>query len=173
MNELRQTSSEVLRTQLELDIAEDWKDLRALMRDAVEKRSDVEMMHVLGVGMDKLPEAINALQRALKVKQGSQDVGRSGSPLGDDPIERRFLEMGIYALQRLSGVPNPLPMWTVAPDEISWSQAEPIGTGFSADVHRCSWKGHTVAVKRLRVAISYQVFTREVRRDSSAWIPDS
>ncbi|KAJ7772628.1 hypothetical protein DFH07DRAFT_167310 [Mycena maculata] len=49
-----------------LDMAHDTADLRALMRDAVSQSSDAEMIRVLQVGREEMPEALKTLQRALE-----------------------------------------------------------------------------------------------------------
>lgn len=48
------------------DTAQDMTDLRSLMKTALQKTSDVEMMEVLQVGREEMPEAIRMLQRALE-----------------------------------------------------------------------------------------------------------
>ncbi|ESK86494.1 hypothetical protein Moror_9860 [Moniliophthora roreri MCA 2997] len=48
------------------DAALDAQDLRNLMREALAKGSDVEMLSVLGVGREEMPEAIKTMQRALE-----------------------------------------------------------------------------------------------------------
>ncbi|KAL0058574.1 hypothetical protein AAF712_014737 [Marasmius tenuissimus] len=49
------------------DAALDAQDLRNLMREALATGSDVEMLQVLGVGREEMPEAIKTMQRALEV----------------------------------------------------------------------------------------------------------
>ncbi|KAJ7647115.1 hypothetical protein FB45DRAFT_1099808 [Roridomyces roridus] len=49
-----------------LDLAHDTADLRTLMREAVSQSSDAEMIRVLQVGRDEMPEALKTLQRALE-----------------------------------------------------------------------------------------------------------
>ncbi|KAG6902523.1 hypothetical protein C0995_015340 [Termitomyces sp. Mi166 len=58
-----------------LDAARDNEDLRALMRAALRAGSDVEMLRVLQIGREEMPEAIKTLQRALE-RVG--DVGGGG-----------------------------------------------------------------------------------------------
>ncbi|KAF9255884.1 hypothetical protein L218DRAFT_911907 [Marasmius fiardii PR-910] len=48
------------------DAALDAQDLRNLMREALATGSDVEMLQVLGVGREEMPEAIKTMQRALE-----------------------------------------------------------------------------------------------------------
>ncbi|KAK1225756.1 hypothetical protein PQX77_011299 [Marasmius sp. AFHP31] len=49
------------------DAALDAQDLRNLMREALATGSDVEMLQVLGVGREEMPEAIKTMQRALEM----------------------------------------------------------------------------------------------------------
>ncbi|KAL0570529.1 hypothetical protein V5O48_011438, partial [Marasmius crinis-equi] len=49
------------------DAALDAQDLRNLMRRALAAGSDVEMLQVLGVGREEMPEAIKTMQRALEM----------------------------------------------------------------------------------------------------------
>ena len=49
-----------------LDTAMDIADLRQLMRAALQTTSDVEMLEVLQIGHQEMPDAIKTLQRALE-----------------------------------------------------------------------------------------------------------
>ncbi|KAJ7617179.1 hypothetical protein FB45DRAFT_756602 [Roridomyces roridus] len=53
-------------TQNTLDFAHDTADLRGLMREALAQSSDVEMLRVLQVRRDEMPEALKTMQRALE-----------------------------------------------------------------------------------------------------------
>lgn len=48
------------------DASRDLADLRNIMRTALSKGSDADMLEVLGVSRDEMPEAIKTLQRALE-----------------------------------------------------------------------------------------------------------
>ncbi|RPD53287.1 hypothetical protein L226DRAFT_572810 [Lentinus tigrinus ALCF2SS1-7] len=52
--------------QVELEAVSDAEELRQLMRRALKANSDVDMIRILQVGRDEMPEAIKALQRALE-----------------------------------------------------------------------------------------------------------
>ncbi|TBU21950.1 hypothetical protein BD311DRAFT_869668 [Dichomitus squalens] len=52
--------------QNERDMVYDTADLRQLMRTALQANNDAEMIRVLQVGRDEMPEAIKTLQRALE-----------------------------------------------------------------------------------------------------------
>ncbi|KAI0820557.1 hypothetical protein BC628DRAFT_1397178 [Trametes gibbosa] len=54
--------------QNERDTVHDAADLRQLMRTALQTNNDVEMIRILQVGRDEMPEAIKTLQRALEVE---------------------------------------------------------------------------------------------------------
>ena len=121
-------------TQNTLDAQRDSADLRTLMRHALETKSDVEMMKVLQIGREEMPDAIGTLERALeKFKVQAKDngaqqnvkVGVEGEfpavaatakeeGFGEDPLDREFVENGIDALRRMSmGVVPKLPSWTI------------------------------------------------------------
>ena len=53
-------------TQNSLDAAQDLSDLRQLMRVALQTGSDAEMVEVLQIGRQEMPDAIKTLQRALE-----------------------------------------------------------------------------------------------------------
>ncbi|KAI0364174.1 hypothetical protein BV20DRAFT_956762 [Pilatotrama ljubarskyi] len=62
------TLQAVTARQTERDMAHDAADLRQLLRTALQANSDVEMIRVLQVGRDEMPEAIKTLQRALEAE---------------------------------------------------------------------------------------------------------
>ncbi|KAJ7367714.1 hypothetical protein DFH08DRAFT_4178 [Mycena albidolilacea] len=64
--EVLPTLSSIQSTQNTLDFAHDTADLRALLRDALATSSDVDMLAVLQVGREEMPEALKTLQRALE-----------------------------------------------------------------------------------------------------------
>ncbi|TFY60519.1 hypothetical protein EVJ58_g5101 [Rhodofomes roseus] len=64
--QIRTTLNAVTLRQNEHDLAQDTADLRQLMRTVLQANSDVEMIRILQVGRDEMPEAIKALQRALE-----------------------------------------------------------------------------------------------------------
>lgn len=64
--QIRETLQAIASRQNERDAAVDTADLRGLMREALQANSDVEMLRVLQVGRDEMPEAVKALQRALE-----------------------------------------------------------------------------------------------------------
>lgn len=65
-DQIRTTLSAINFKQNEHDLAQDTADLRQLMRSALQANNDVDMIHILQVGRDEMPEAIKALQRALE-----------------------------------------------------------------------------------------------------------
>ncbi|GLB45720.1 putative protein tyrosine kinase [Lyophyllum shimeji] len=67
-----------------LDAAGDSADLRALMRAALQTSSDVEMLGVLQIGREEMPEAIKTLQRALeRVGENEQEQAVEGFEVVD------------------------------------------------------------------------------------------
>jgi hypothetical protein len=62
-----------------LDAARDIFNLRQLMRDALQTSSDAEMLEVLQIGRQEMPDAIKALQRALE-RLAEQDGAEEPPP---------------------------------------------------------------------------------------------
>lgn len=75
------------------DHVHDLADLRALMREAIATASDAEMIGVLQVRREEMPEALKTLQRALEKEQerereASEGVGAHEiEPAGEEPVE--------------------------------------------------------------------------------------
>ncbi|KAI0701586.1 hypothetical protein C8Q76DRAFT_697968 [Earliella scabrosa] len=118
--------------QNERDTVHDAADLRQLMRTALQANSDVEMIRVLQVGRDEMPEAIKTLQRALE-----KEVERERTLVEQEEAvfstAQGFIETGIDALRRLSGAgAAALPSWTITRYEMN--RDEKIGLGFFLDV---------------------------------------
>ncbi|KAJ7496034.1 hypothetical protein B0H11DRAFT_2001603 [Mycena galericulata] len=68
-----------------LDQAHDTADLRTLMRDAVSQSSDAEMIRVLQVGREEMPEALKTLQRALERVGVVNNPPSPSMPVGEAP----------------------------------------------------------------------------------------
>lgn len=68
--------------QNEQDATRDMADLRNLMKEALGAGSDAEMLTILGVTRDEMPEAIKTLQRALErvVEKEGSSSGSSAVP---------------------------------------------------------------------------------------------
>ncbi|TFK66401.1 hypothetical protein BDN72DRAFT_961779 [Pluteus cervinus] len=84
-SEVLPTLKDLYSLQNSLDQARDSADLRSLMRTALQTNSDVEMLKVLQVKRDEMPEAIKTLQRALErevERDGPSGSGGSGSGSG-------------------------------------------------------------------------------------------
>ena len=101
--------------QNEIDRVQDIVDLRSIIRMALQANSDMEMMEVLQVGRDEMPEAIKTLQRALEREMEKESAGDgSSSGAARDTLDREFIESGIDALRRMShGTEVGLPNWTI------------------------------------------------------------
>ncbi|KZT05047.1 uncharacterized protein LAESUDRAFT_750759 [Laetiporus sulphureus 93-53] len=72
--QIRATLQQVMAQQNEQDLASDIADMRQLMRSALQENNDVEMIRVLQVGRDEMPEAIKALQRALEAETNREMI---------------------------------------------------------------------------------------------------
>ncbi|OBZ74270.1 hypothetical protein A0H81_05040 [Grifola frondosa] len=186
--QIRETLQVLTEKQNERDMAHDTADLRQLMRAALQANNDVEMLRVLQVGRDEMPEAMKTLQRALEteveresiadeaasVASLGQDSERSRTSSGDsrasngsarsraprDTLDREFIETGIDALRRLSGTEVALPSWTITRYEVD--REEKIGIGFFSDVYRGTWRNRAVAIKVLAPTTPRQLFVHEV-----------
>ncbi|KAJ3531793.1 hypothetical protein NMY22_g8005 [Coprinellus aureogranulatus] len=60
------TLTDLQQNQNSLDSTRDFTDIRQLMRRAIQAKSDAEMLEILQVKDDQMPEAIKTLQRALE-----------------------------------------------------------------------------------------------------------
>ncbi|KAF8890966.1 hypothetical protein BD779DRAFT_1515523 [Infundibulicybe gibba] len=95
-----------------LDAARDMADLRGLMRTALQTSSDVDMLNVLQVGREEMPEAIKTLQRALeRVVEKDGAVSIPASPAvpaedGEGKVARR-VSVKQVAAQALGEPPGP------------------------------------------------------------------
>lgn len=63
-----------------LDAARDMSDLRQLMRTALQTSSDAEMLEVLQIGRQEMPDAIKTLQRALERLAGGDGEAEEPQP---------------------------------------------------------------------------------------------
>ncbi|KIM89615.1 hypothetical protein PILCRDRAFT_812439 [Piloderma croceum F 1598] len=63
----------------ERDAGLDFVDLRQLMRAALQTNNDVQMIEVLQVGREEMPEAIKTLQRALEREREKENVSGGAS----------------------------------------------------------------------------------------------
>ncbi|EMD32697.1 hypothetical protein CERSUDRAFT_143220 [Gelatoporia subvermispora B] len=99
--------------------------------------------------------------RAALSRAQTSSSGRSGgSRRARDTLDREFIETGIDALRRLSGLEVSLPSWTITRYEVD--REEKIGIGFFSDVYRGTWRGRTVAIKVLAETTPRQLFVNEV-----------
>lgn len=134
--EIRATLHQVQREQNVRDRVRDISDLRSLLQMAVNADNDMDMIKVLQVGRDEMPEAIKALLRALERHIQDEAAGvamnsfspRLSSPLFRsmtwpqdqsrrfkvDLLEHEFIERASGALKRgIKGPPLNLPSWTI------------------------------------------------------------
>ncbi|KAG6855823.1 hypothetical protein H0H87_010489 [Tephrocybe sp. NHM501043] len=87
------------------DMRRDAADLRALMRSALSTGSDAEMLDVLQIGREEMPEAIKTLQRALE-RVGEAGAGGNGAPVqvqGKDGAGKENAALGMPVQQERPG----------------------------------------------------------------------
>ncbi|OSC98358.1 hypothetical protein PYCCODRAFT_1480695 [Trametes coccinea BRFM310] len=84
-------------SQNERDMAHDAEDLRQLMRAALQANSDVEMIRILQVGRDEMPEAIKTLQRALEaeVERERESQGEAATAGEESVVEVKVKEVEV------------------------------------------------------------------------------
>ncbi|THG99343.1 hypothetical protein EW026_g2979 [Hermanssonia centrifuga] len=73
------------------DFARDTAELRQLLKNALSTNDDLEMIKVLQVSREEMPEAIKALQRALEAEIGKERDEREMSAIGEDGESDRQL----------------------------------------------------------------------------------
>ncbi|PCH42817.1 hypothetical protein WOLCODRAFT_25573 [Wolfiporia cocos MD-104 SS10] len=80
-DQIRAALARVTAAQNAADAARDTAELRAELRAALAANSDAELLRVLQVGRDEMPEAIKALQRALEAevaREQAEDAAAEG-----------------------------------------------------------------------------------------------
>lgn len=93
--QIRAILRDIHQQQNERDLTHDIADLRQLMRTALQTNSDAEMIEVLQVGRDEMPEAIKTLQRALEREVEREMLGEleasatQAPPVGESPYRSR------------------------------------------------------------------------------------
>ena len=169
------------------DWANDYADLRQLMRVALATNDDAAMIDVLQIARSEMPEAIKTMQRTLEhvIEDGRPEADEGGLTLASsesssegyfeggglqlsssnnssgDTLDREFIETGIEALRRLStGTDLGLPSWTITRYEVDLEAK--IGFGFFSEVYRGTWRQHTVAIKVLAETTPPKMFVHEV-----------
>ncbi|KAJ3903739.1 hypothetical protein F5879DRAFT_803026 [Lentinula edodes] len=167
------------RHQAALDAESDYADLRGVMRTALSKGSDVEILKVSGLDAGEMAEAIKTLQRAheaiLERERWEDLQARQQEQEDKDTLDKEFIESGIDALRRMSrSTADParlLPSWTITRYEID--REEKIGVGFFSDVYKGTWhtspslsfyssySSRVVAIKVLAETTPRSLFLRE------------
>ncbi|KAJ3002392.1 hypothetical protein NUW54_g5872 [Trametes sanguinea] len=177
--------------QLTSDFARDTAYLRRLLQDASRANNDMEMLQILQVGKNEMPEAIVALQRAIG----------SGRDAEADPLVTSYQNMddedaSVVASERpnrrdTSSTAAIVDSTGVLPDEVekefmvagisalkrmsanvilpSWTitrfeldKGKQIGAGGWANVHEGKWNGRVVAIKELAAPTARELFQKEV-----------
>ncbi|PPR04355.1 hypothetical protein CVT24_013207 [Panaeolus cyanescens] len=184
--EILQTLRHVYLRQNAVDTALDLIHLRKIMKNALQATSDVEMLQILQVGPNEMPDAIRTLERALVTpldhtrssefsdtketpepgdEQDGGEVGSEGrgsEAWRRDTLDSEFMETGIETLRRLSGKNStPMPSWAITKYEIVRNKI--IGVGAYSRVYKGKWEGKTVAVKLLTdLETPRELFIKEV-----------
>ncbi|KAG7086098.1 hypothetical protein E1B28_003613 [Marasmius oreades] len=135
------------------DAALDAQDLRNLMREALATGNDMEMLQVLGVGREEMPEAIKTMQRALEtfVEKERQEEDESVLRLKEFQNEM----VGGFHAQN----PNPNPN----PDDVVWKGGRPGVTRSSSATSRVS-----VGLAKMARRISVQGGVPTVREEGDS-----
>ncbi|CCM04156.1 uncharacterized protein FIBRA_06318 [Fibroporia radiculosa] len=167
LQEARQQMQAVTSRQEEDDFFHDYADLRQILHDALRSHSDVEMVKLLQVRRDEIPEALRALRDiSAEVQQGHinpiHSPMASRSPLIPtwSHLDQEFVQGSIDVLTRLSDG-QPLPPWTISRFEVE--RGEQIGYGHFSDVYKGAWKGEVVAIKVLARFAPRDLFVKEVK----------
>ncbi|KAF8528486.1 hypothetical protein BU17DRAFT_37976 [Hysterangium stoloniferum] len=179
-NEIIAAIAAIRSVQVARDSKQDMADLYTTMKMALRSDDDMVMLEVLQVDRSEIQEAIKTLQRALEDPRlalaGTKAHLAPVTPLqpmapGDGPwdpdqeaaFHREFLEGGLDALRRLSGAKGgdeSLPPWTITKWEVD--REKKIGIGYFSDVYKGTWRGHTVAIKKVAESTPRDLFRREV-----------
>ncbi|KAH9924941.1 hypothetical protein B0H21DRAFT_886279 [Amylocystis lapponica] len=188
--QIRSTLHALVAQQSEHALAHDTADLRQLMRAALAANNDAELLRVLQVGRDEMPEAIKALQRALESEVAAdqqQDAASPTVPDGGAALARRGTLGSVESRHTASSGRSRRALGDTLDREFietgidalrrlsgaevalpSWTitryevdREEKIGIGFFSDVYRGTWRGRTVAIKVLAETTSRQLFVHE------------
>ncbi|KAF8957169.1 hypothetical protein BDZ97DRAFT_1707220 [Flammula alnicola] len=90
-----------------LDAARDTSDLRQLMRVALQTSSDAEMLEVLQIGRQEMPDAIKTLQRALERLSERDGESLESSIIGNGVVTGKITrKVSVKEVDGLSGEGN-------------------------------------------------------------------
>ncbi|PCH42836.1 hypothetical protein WOLCODRAFT_164050 [Wolfiporia cocos MD-104 SS10] len=154
--------SELLNGQISDEMIHDDADMEHLMHTALKHHRDIDVVNFLQIAPDEMPEAIVAFQNFLHRQQDPNDQSHTDKiARGDsDTVGRKFIEVGISAMQRLSANRVPAPHSVITWKDILLE--EQIGCGPQSIVYRGTWNNRTVAVKILAQSVQWIQFKREV-----------
>ncbi|KAI9060350.1 kinase-like protein [Trametes sanguinea] len=177
--------------QLTSDFARDTADLRRLLQDALRAPNDVEMLQILQVGKNEMPEAIVALQRALgggrdaeadPLVTSHQNVDdEDASVVASERPDRRDTPSTAAIVDSMAGLPDEVEkefmvagisaLKRMSANVVlpSWTitrfeldKGKPIGAGGWANVYEGKWNGRVVAIKELAAPTARELFQQEV-----------
>ncbi|KAJ7775946.1 hypothetical protein DFH07DRAFT_73020 [Mycena maculata] len=154
-------------TQNKLDFAADTADLRAILGDALTQNNDGEILRVLQLNRENLPDTIRTLQRALEGDDAppAYTPGVAPPEYETSNLDRKFIEGVIDALRRVTKAGGSLPAWSITRNEVQ--RGEHIGSGSIAQVYKGTWHGGVVAIKSLSEATPRDLFLRA----ADMWMP--
>ncbi|KAG1847152.1 hypothetical protein DFJ58DRAFT_663473 [Suillus subalutaceus] len=143
------------------------------LQRAISARRDYEVLQVLEVRPEEVPEALKALRRAEEAQRMAREANqRQGGEVIEEGLERVFMETGIEAMTRLSSVavqkaedqdvdvPWDLPPWTITRYEAD--RLTMIGSGSFSEVYLGNWSGRRVAIKVLSPYTPARLFRKAV-----------
>lgn len=157
--------------------ASDREQDRALFHNTLQRvisaQRDDEVLQVLEVRPEEVPEALKALRRAEEALRRVREANeRQGGEVIEEGLERVVMETGIEAMTRLSSVavqkaddqdvdvPWDLPSWTITRYEAD--RLTMIGSGSFSKVYFGSWSGRHVAIKVLSPYTPAPLFRKAV-----------
>ncbi|KAK7457153.1 hypothetical protein VKT23_010453 [Stygiomarasmius scandens] len=189
MDDIVSTKEEQIREHLrtlqkhqnERDKARDLSDIRQLLTAALESKSDKDMMRILKLARDEVPEAFKTLFRMISVP-GRVDRSQPSSALGTTkrlpksraftwPMDEEQTDMLDAELLDRSQLINNLvteagePSWTIRKSDMAFQEL--VGRGFFSNVYKgvwrqSVWKRVTVAIKVLEPSTPLQDFNAEL-----------
>ncbi|KAJ7511910.1 hypothetical protein B0H11DRAFT_719443 [Mycena galericulata] len=156
--------------QNKLDLVNDTADLRAVVQTALTQNSDVEMLRMLQLNREDLPEVMKILQRAVDdvqrlVKDGeappAYTPGAAPPQYAVSILDQKLIVGVRDALRRVSEASAPTePSWTISRYDVS--REDKIGVSFFADVYKGTCRGRAAAIKYVTEGTPQTLFEEAV-----------